>query len=349
MMPEIPEAELKKQIEKCELARLYFLYGEEKYMVREYARKLAAKAYTGGPKDFNLQRLDGAETDVQQIASAVEAMPLMAERKCVVVSDFDAGAMRAVEAEKLWELLGGLPETCVLIFCLLSLEADAGKDKSWKKFLDRVNRVGVSVRVSLRSQAQMEKLLCAAAQKRGCALDTRTAAYMLSLCGGGMQNALNEVEKLCSYTGRGEITKQAVDATTAKNLEARVFDLSKALIAGSYDKAYSVLNQLFDQNEEPAAVLAVLSGAYLDLYRVKASLQSGLNALEPAKYFDYARREFRLTNAERTAKKYSVPALRQSLDALCEADLALKSARGDRRLVMEKLIARLIWISESGE
>ena len=38
--------------------------------------------------------------------------------------------------------------------------------------------------------------------------------------------------------------------------------------------------------------------------------------------------------------------LRQSLGALLEADTALKSARGDRRLILEKLIAQLIWITE---
>lgn len=347
-MPEITETELKRQIEKSEFTRMYFLYGEEKYMIREYAKKLVSKAYAGGPRDFNLQRLDGAETDVQQIASAVEAMPVMAERKCVEVSDLDAGALRAGEAEKLWELLGSLPESCVLVMDLPSLEADVAKDRSWKKFLEKANKAGATVSVPRRSQAQMEKLLCAAAQKRGCSMDGRTAAYMVSLCGGGLQNAINELEKLCAYVGQGEITKQTVDGLTTKNLETRVFDLSRALLAGSYDKAYSILNQLFYQNEEPVAILTVLSGAYLDLYRVKASVQSGLTALEPAKHFDYARKEFRLTNAERTARDFSVPVLRQCLDALCQADLALKGARGDRRLVLEKLLARLIWISEGG-
>ncbi len=347
-MPGITESELKKQIEKSEFARLYFLYGEEKYMIRTYAKKLVSKAYAGGPRDFNLQKIDGAEADVQQIASAVEAMPVLAERKCVEVSDLDAGALRAAEAEKLWELFGSLPESCVLVMDLPTLSANVAKDRTWKKFLEKANKAGATVQVPLRSRTQMSRLLRAAAQKRGCSMDEKTASYMISQCGGGLQNALNEMEKLCAYTGPGEITRQTVDALTTKNLETKVFDLSRALLAGSCDKAYSILNQLFYQNEEPVAILSVLSGAYLDLYRVKASVQSGFSVMEPAKHFDYARKEFRLGNAERNAGNFSVPALRRSLDALCRADLALKSARGDRRLVLEKLLAQLIWISESG-
>ena len=38
--------------------------------------------------------------------------------------------------------------------------------------------------------------------------------------------------------------------------------------------------------------------------------------------------------------------LRESLEVLLAADLSLKSARGDRRTVMEKLIAQLLLIAE---
>ena len=103
---------------------------------------------------------------------------------------------------------------------------------------------------------------------------------------------------------------------------------------------------LFYQNEEPVSILAVLSTSYLDLYRVRAAVQSGKNSLEPAKYFDYKGKEFRLRNAERDGGRFSMEMLRESLEVLLAADLSLKSARGDRRTVMEKLIAQLLLIAE---
>lgn len=345
-MPEITEQELKKQIEKSSFARLYFLYGEEKYMVEHFAQKLIAKASAEGPHDFNLQKFDGSEASVDSIAAAVEALPVMAERKCVAVSDLDVGALHGADPKKLEELLSDLPETCVLVIYLLSFDFDERRDKAWKKFLTEANKAGETVPFRRLSQAQLEKLLCAGAEKRGCEITRQNAARMVSLCGSDLQTALNELEKLCAYTGSGEISAQTVDAMTVRNLEARVFDLSKAILAGASDRAYTILSQLFQQNEEPVSVLAVLSGAYLDLYRVKASLQSGLTAQEPVKYFDYARKEFRLRNAAYDAKRFSTPMLRQSLDALLETDVALKSARGDRRLILEELVAKLIWIAE---
>lgn len=345
-MPEISEAELKKQIEKSNFERFYFLYGEEKYLVEHYSHRLMEKAGTEGPHDFNLMKFDGGTAGIDEIAAAVEALPVMAERKCVAVSNLDVNALHGADAQKLQELLSDLPETCVLVVSILSFDFDERRDKNWKKFLTKGNKAGVTVQFHRLPQVQLEKFVCAGAEKRGCSMTRQNAARMLGLCGGGMQTALNELEKLCAYTEKGEITAQTVDLLTAKNLEARVFDLSKAILSGDSDRAYTILDQLFYQNEEPVPILAVLSGAYLDLFRVKTALQSGFTAMEPARYFDYARKEFRLKNAGYDAKRFSDGMLRQSLNALLNADVALKSARGDRRLVLEKLIAQLIWITE---
>ena len=345
-MPEITEADLKKQIDRSQFARLYLIYGEEKYLVDYYARRLIAKACGEGPQDFNFQRFGGADAGMDAIAAAVEALPVFAARKCVAVSDPDIASLRGAEPEKLRQLLGDLPETCVLILYFPTLNFDEKRDKTWKKFLADANAAGNTVPIRRRTETQLVRMICAGAEKRGCTLSERNASRMIALCGPDLSTAVNEMEKLCAYTGSGEITAQAVEELTVRNLEARVFDLSKAILAGNSDRAYSILGQLFYQNEEPVAILAVLSGAYLDLYRVKAALQSGFSCTEPAKYFDYARKEFRLANAERDAKRYSAPMLRQSLGVLLETDIALKSARGDRKLAMEKLIAELIWIAE---
>ncbi len=344
-MSEITEADFKKQLEKASLTSLYLLYGEEKYLVGYYARKLIAKAKGTAFEDFNFQRFESGAA-IDDISAAVEALPFMAERKCVAVSDLDVEGLRAQEFDKLNELLENIPETTVLIIYLPTLQLDAKADKKWKKFITLANQKGISIQLKRRNGAELEKLLCSSASKRGCALSRQHAGRIIRYCGNDLQTLFNELEKLSSFVKEGEITPQIIDQLVVKNLEARVYDLSKAILAGEYDKAYGILDLLFYQNEEPVTVLAVLSSAYLDMYRVRTSVQSGGGVMEPAKYFDYARKEFRLTNAERDAKKLTTAMLRESLLTLLQTDIALKSARGDRRVTMEKLIARLLLIAE---
>lgn len=345
-MPEITESELKKQIEKSDFSNLYFLYGEEKYLVGHYAQKLIGKAKGSVFEDFNLQRFDGGASSMDEIAAAVEALPFMAERKCVVVSDLNVESLRANELDKLEEITANIPETTVLVIYLPTVLIDIKKDKKWKKFIASAEKLGCVAELKKRSNADLEKLLCAGAEKRKCTLSRQNAGRIIGYSGNDLQTLYNELEKLCSFIGEGEISAAIIDRMVVKNLEARVYDLSKAILAGEYDKAYGILDLLFYQNEEPVSILAVLSSAYVDMYRVRVSVQSGCGVTEPAKYFDYARKEFRLTNAERDSKRLSTAMLRESLCTLLAADTSLKSARGDRRITMEKLIAQLLLIAE---
>ena len=50
----------------------------------------------------------------------------------------------------------------------------------------------------------------------------------------------------------------------------------------------------------------------------------------------------RLRNAARDAARLSLPALRECLDVLAEADMRLKSSRMDKRTVLEQAVAALI-------
>ncbi|XOQ44142.1 MAG: DNA-pol3-delta domain-containing protein [Clostridium sp.] len=347
-MPEITETELRKQIRHKSFANLYFLYGEEKYLISYYLNQLAGKAAGDQFTDFNFQRFDGGETGADRIAEAALALPFFAERKCVVVTDPDADTMKTVETEKWKELISSLPDTTVLIVALPNLDADEKKSKNWKKFINLMKDTGNVIRFRRRTDAQLKKLLQEGAEKRGCLLSARNADRLVASCGSDLTTLLHELEKLCSYVKQGEITANDIDLLAVKNLEARVFDLSKAILSGSGDRAYSILNLLLQQGEEPVVILSVLSSAYIDLYRVRTSIENGYDAMEPAKYFDYARKEFRLRNAQRDAGRYPDGMYRESLKELLAADVALKSSRGNRRTVLEKLIARLLILAERG-
>ena len=77
---------------KTALRGLYVLYGEEGYLVARYMEQIAKKAVCDDLGGFNLQRFDGETADAEQIEEAIDALPLMAERKCVVVRDLDITA-----------------------------------------------------------------------------------------------------------------------------------------------------------------------------------------------------------------------------------------------------------------
>ena len=332
------ETQLKDRI-KAGDCPLYVLYGAESYLTEQYARKIADATVEPGMDAFNLQKFDGQTVTLSQLEEAVEALPLMAERKCVLVRDMDA---TGAEADRLLELISRLPDSCVLVFWQMTVQPDKRK-KAWQNFLDQAEAVGVVVNFEKKTPTDAAKMLVSGAKRRGCQLDPRDALYLVEQAGNDLNLLLHELDKLCALATDGAITRQSIDAAATKNLETRVFDLSKAILRRDAATAYALLHQLAVAREEPVAILGVLSSAYADLYRAKVAATAGQPADSLAADFKvYKGKEFRLRNAARDASRMSVAMLRDCLDILAKADTALKLSHSGDRTVLEQTVTQLI-------
>jgi len=60
-----------------------------------------------------------------------------------------------------------------------------------------------------------------------------------------------------------------------------------------------------------------------------------------AKYYNYAGKEFRLTNAARNGSSLSFEAIGECIDILMQADSTLKSSALNKRLVLEQTVVKL--------
>lgn len=344
------EEELKRHLKEAPLLPVYVLYGEESYLTAHYADKIAGKAAGGDTLDaFNLHKFDGQDCSFDQLEEAAEALPLMAERSCVVVRDYDVTA-RAATQDRLIALLSAPPESCTLIFWMDTVAVEPKKNAKWKAFLAAAEKGGAVVAFSRKTAGDLVRLLVSGATRRGCSLRPETARVLIEQCGDDMHLLLGELDKLCALAGEGqEVTRGHVEQAVARRLEARVFDLSKAILAGQYTRAYEVIDRLFAGREDPVAVLGVLSNAYADLYRMKVAGAGGARAEDVAKVFAYRGREFALRNAARDGARLSVAALRDSLEVLAEADRRLKSTRLSPRTLLEETAARLIVLAKTGQ
>ena len=97
------------------LYRVYLLYGEEKYLKEMYLKKLVKLAAPQGLEEFNLHRFDAGQMEVDDLIESCEALPMMAQQRCVVVEKFDFEALNAQDKAKVTELLEDPPETTVLL------------------------------------------------------------------------------------------------------------------------------------------------------------------------------------------------------------------------------------------
>lgn len=344
-MAKIGEKELKQQIKENSFSNAYFIYGEESYLKEFYLNKLKEKLVEPAFADFNFHQYNGKDTSLDDILKDAEMLPMMSSCVFIIVSDYPFDKSEK-DCSAIKEFLADLPPTTVIVFTFDNIEVDVKKNAKWKALDNAFAKYGSSVNLEKRTEADLVKLLVSGCKKRGAVLSADNARYLISVSGSDIKTLLNETEKLSAFVNGGEITNDIINQLAVKCLQARVYDLSKAIVKGDYNKAYSILDTLFAMKEDSIAVLAVISNCYVDMYRVKCAKIAGEAAEDVANYYNYKGREFALRNAMRDCSALSVDQLRKSLDVLMLADNALKSTGADKRLILEEAMVKLLLISK---
>ncbi|MCC8073906.1 MAG: DNA polymerase III subunit delta [Clostridiales bacterium] len=343
-MAEIGENILKKQIKEGSFKNAYLIFGEENYLKEFYVSRLKEKLIDKTFEAFNFHSFDGKDIPLDDILKDAQMLPMMSEWNMVLVRDYPIEKSQS-DVKALTDFLSDIPDTTVLVFWYDVLEPDL-KSARFKNIRKAFASAGDSVQLDRRSENEVAKLLVSGAKKRGAVLTSDNAKYLISVSGNDMKTLYNEVDKLSHFAVGGEITKEIIDNMATKCLQARVYDLSKAVVAGNSSLAYSVLDTLFSMKEEPIVLLSVIGGVYVDMYRVKCAKTAGFAYDDVAKHFNYRGREFALRNATRDCASLSELQLRNSIDAIFDADIKIKSTAVDKRLLLEELIIKLILIAQ---
>ncbi len=341
-MSVITEFELKEQIRLNNFKRAYLIYGEEKYLVKYYTNLLTSEILQGDNSPFNLQNFFSPELDIDKLNSSIESLPLLSPVKCVRVFDLDVEKESVNTTKKLKEIISNLPETTVLIIALTSITFDLKRAAKWSSFIQFFERYGEVLNLPLLSNSKLRKQLIKWAEKLSCSLLEKNAQVIIDKCGNDLFVLKNELEKLCAFVNKGEITTEIINNLVLENFETNVFDLTKSIINKDYRCAFKILNTLLLNKEDPIAILAVMTSNYIDLYRIKAAEQSAKDIYDIAKIFDYKRKMFRLENAKKYSKNISEDSLRNCINILIKTDYKLKSSKIDSKILLEKLIVNLI-------
>ena len=293
----------------------------------------------GGDDPFNSQRLDGMAPDVQALWDALEALPLLAQQKRVLLDDLDISKLSVQDMQALSELLGDIPESSTLVITAKS--ASFAGSAGGKKLIALAIEHGGAVELSIRGQGDLVKFLQSGAKKLGCQLGGQAARHMLSICPADMLILQNELQKVCAYAGGGEISPEQIDAMVTPKTEARAFDLQRLILQGNAGKALELLAGLFFLREDPIAILGALSMSFCDLYRARISKDAGQGAAFMMKAYG-CKSEYRAKKAFENAGKLSTQSARRAIKLLCESDAAMKSTGVDNKIYLEQLTVRLI-------
>ena len=346
----IKEDKLSSDIKAGNTGSLYFIYGKEPLLITMYADRLIEKTVGADADDFNLQRL-GDLPDPDLLGDYVEALPVFADKKAVVIKDFDPEKADAELSKRYLNIISDVPETTVLIFYSPSLDIEEkGMKAKTKKFIEAVDKHGVVCAVEQMQPPKIAELCVKKAAKEGIVISRDDALFLAERTGGQMLPASDEMSKLMSYVGKGgKITKAEIELLVPKQLSAGVFELADAINSGRRADAFRIVDELFLQQIEAISIMGALSGTFLDLYCAGLARNDGISAQKAAPMFGCFGGKAWVFTAKiyPAAANLPISYLRQTVAVLSEADMTLKSRPIDPQTVIEETVVKLFALRDN--
>ena len=320
----------------------YIFYGEESYLREYYLGELRKKLVPAGFEEFNYHKLEGKDLTVQSLSEMAEAMPMMAERTLIVVTDFDLFKLNEEQREKMIAFLEDIPPYCCVVFVYDTLAYKPNKTmkKLYKAVSDHIQAV------EFRAQDSSDLVAWIARRFRalGKDIDRQTAEYLIFTCGGLMTGLVPEITKIGTYAKGKVITQKDIDAVADPVLSAEVFKLSDAVLQGNYDEAARILGDLLKMQTEPIMILAALGSQLRRIYTARMAIDSGHDKYWLMELWDMKSdypAKLLLSAAKKTTADWCADAVKmcQVLDRRMKSEKGIDAA-GELKLLLVRLGAR---------
>ncbi len=215
---------------------VYVFFGDEDYIKEEVLRLLLGRAVDPAMREFNVDIRHGGELDAAGLRGLLEQLPMMAERRVIVVRE--AQALKKAPRVVLDQYLGKPSHDLVLV---LMLPAGEDPDKTWMA-------CGTTCEYKPLSEDGVIKWIAHHLQET---LHGRiapdAAALLVSHVGNDLGQLSGELDKLLSYANGGEITTEAVQAVVGIRRGETLADLLDCVAARNAPGALVMLPRVMAQ------------------------------------------------------------------------------------------------------
>ena len=303
-MPPLSPAALRAQLASGDTASLYVLLGDDDAEKSSVAAEFA-DTVDEGLRAFNVDRLYGGETRVEDLLGAAETLPMMAPRRIVLILEAEKllipkreSKAADEELERLERFVEDPPPHATVVFVCGNIDR---RRRLVKLLLKEAQVVDTGTIVDAADAEQWVKVR-AARDKVG--LDGGAIRALVDRAGLDIVRLRSGVERVALYTlGQAMVTADDVRQSVPSGPEAQAdFGIAKAIWRNDAAEALRELARALDAGAMPVMLMGQLRAA---------------------------------------AEKLPPPRIQSAIEAVFRTDLALKSSGGDPRILLERLTVEL--------
>ncbi len=325
------------QLKQGAVQTVYLFEGEEAYIKEKALEALRKKMLPEGLEALNESILQNPSA--QDVIAAAETLPMMADRRLVLVRDsalLTAGkaANEAEDSQRLSDYLERLPDTtCLLFYCTA---APDGR----KKLTQALRKRGAAVSFDRLADASLARWAQQQVRPHGKRIAPDTVQYLAFTAGHELMGLAQELAKLSAYAGeREEITRQDVDLVVTPSLECTVFQMVDQLVAGQEGEAFRLLSIMLENGEGRIGILAMIQRQYRNLMHLCRMQQEGVSERDIISRLGVP--PFALRRLKEQVRGETADTLRAKLDLCVDTDYAIKSGKMREDAALERAMFRL--------
>ena len=319
---------LQKEIKKGALRSAYLLAGEEALLRDDAFAAIRGAVLDGGADDFNFDRLEGERTTPALLQEAVGRLPVMAQRRLVVLAEPDgrkAGQKALVEA--LPDTVKSLADREDAVLLVIASKVDK-RSRFYKAF--GAEPAAVVECYPPKNNRSVSAFVKAEAKRQGIEVEAGVPELLSERVGPQLLLLRNELAKASLLAGPGEpVSRAHVDASVAQVAEEPIWDLTDAIGEGRHGEAITLLSRLIETGSPAPALLGTLASHFRKLARVRG----GGSVQGPP---------FVKQKLQKQASRYTSAQLLRCMKEIHRTDLALKGVGSlPPEIALERLVLGL--------
>lgn len=252
--------EIIRDVKAGNFAPIYYLMGDEDYYIDRMSDYIVSMALRSDEKDFNYDLLYGGDVTANQVIQYAQGLPMMAERRVVMVRE----AQNMSDKEQLASYLSHYNPSTILIMCHKHGKLDARRELA-----KEVKKVGVLFESKRLADYQLSGFVSGYFKRKGIECEPAAAQMLSEYVGSDLNRLSSEMDKLILSMPQGvmRVVSSMVEEQTGVSKDYNNFELQNALAARDVLKANRIV-KYFNSNPRSFALpltLASLFGFFSDL------------------------------------------------------------------------------------
>ncbi|MCM1046550.1 MAG: DNA polymerase III subunit delta [Candidatus Gastranaerophilales bacterium] len=258
---------ISNDIKQGSFQHAYLLYGEERYLKKQYTDRLRTAMCSEGDS-MNTHFYEGANLPLGEIIDLAETLPFLAERRVFFIRN--SGLFKK-DGEKMAEYLSSPNETSFFVF------TESEVDKRCKLY-KTVQSKGYATEFAVQDENTLKKWVAGLLHKEGKQITENTLHLFLSKTGTDMENIQMELEKIICYCmDRDAVTAEDVENICTNRISNHIFDMVNAIADGQTKKALNLYYDLIALKEPPMRILFLIARQCNMLLQTKIMRQQGFD------------------------------------------------------------------------